>query len=148
MKRILLSIAAVLAMVGIIACGAGSKGAGDKAIGTTASPSAAAAAKYADPVAADFTMSGKITSKQCFDSAGCNIELVPQITYTGAGAKPNSVWDVTFDVIGSEDAITQTLTITFDATGKTGTYTQDSIFASTKKQSDALSFKITSITAG
>ncbi len=103
---------------------------------------------YADPLVADFQMAPKITQKQCFGSAGCNVSFTVDLTYVGKGAKPNSTWDITFDAVGTEDALTDTISLHFDGTGIHGTYDSTEENAQTKHSSDALTLKITSISLG
>lgn len=138
----------------LIACSGASSSSDGKSMPTIPNPTTAgsavvqANAKPA-PVAADFTLTGKVKSQQCFGSAGCNVEVDPELVYVGKGAQPNSSWEITYNVTGDESGvITNTLTVTFDETGAHGSYEVDTIFASTKARKDVpLTFVITSITS-
>ncbi|WP_436946092.1 hypothetical protein [Streptomyces sp. SudanB25_2051] len=63
------------------------------------------------PGAGDFTMTLKITSKQCFGSAGCNLTVEPQVSYAGLlPLDPGKEYSLTYEVHGSEDgSIIQTM---------------------------------------
>ena len=65
-----------------------------------------------EPRKADWKIGIKILSKQCFGSAGCNVEyrIVPD--YVGTRYLPESgTIEVTYDVKGAEDQITNTFTV-------------------------------------
>jgi hypothetical protein len=107
----------------------------------------AAATEGADdvplPAPADFTLRVKVTSKQCFGSAGCNIEYEVQPTFnSGEWSYPNDV-DVTFAVTGGEDGpIIGTFTISPDGNMDTADLTG---FASTSRRSIVLKAKVTEV---
>jgi hypothetical protein len=106
---------------------------------------ATAGPSYPNPVAADIQLTPKVTQKQCFGSAGCNVTFTVDLAYVGKGAKPNSTWDITYDAVGPEDVLTDTIKLRFDATGTHGTYDSTEQVVSTKRSSDAITLKITAI---
>lgn len=65
-----------------------------------------------EPRKSDWKVGIKILSKKCFGSAGCNVEyrIVPD--YVGTRYLPESgTIEVTYDVTGAEDPITNTFTV-------------------------------------
>jgi hypothetical protein len=117
---------------------------GPEAAKTTAAPPPAKS--YATPTAKDFTIKAKVTQKQCFGSAGCNIQFTVDLNYTGTPAEPSSSWDVTYDAKGTEDPFTATIRLVFDADGVNGTYSNDEQFVQTKSSKTVVTPVITSIT--
>lgn len=104
---------------------------------------------YNVPTVKDFELNLKITSKQCFGSAGCNIEFETLLNYLGSGAEPNTSWDITYDVQGGEDPYTNTLTTTFGDDGLHGRYEhEDTEFMQIPKSSTKLTVTITAVTEG
>lgn len=61
--------------------------------------------QYVTPTAADFTVELKILSKHCFGSAGCNIDLRPELSTSLDTSKldPSVTYDLTFKIKGSDD---------------------------------------------
>ncbi|MGW0837150.1 hypothetical protein [Streptomyces prunicolor] len=59
---------------------------------------------YSEVDADSFTMALKITSRQCFGSAGCNVKVEPDLTILGdgEGIDPDAVYDVTYEIHGDE----------------------------------------------
>jgi hypothetical protein len=112
-------------------------------------PAAPTPAKtYPTPALADFALAVKVTKKQCFGSAGCNVEFTIDLAYNGPALEPNSSWDVTFDLQGTEDSYTSTLHMTVNDTGLHGTYDQDSDqLVQTKSAKTVLKPVVTSVTA-
>jgi hypothetical protein len=71
---------------------------------TTEAP-ATEAAVVAAPAPADFRLTAKITDKQCFGSAGCNVTFRVDVTYAGTAAlDPDKTWLVIYEINGIEDA--------------------------------------------
>lgn len=65
---------------------------------------------------ADVRITLKVTEKQCFGSAGCQITVKPKVTvdYAKLG---DSAWDVTYSIKGDESGpITDTITLNPDKT--------------------------------
>jgi hypothetical protein len=112
-------------------------------------PAAPTPAKtYPTPALTDFALAVKVTKKQCFGSAGCNVEFTIDLAYNGPALEPNSSWDVTFDLQGTEDSYTSTLHMTVNDTGLHGTYDQDSDqLVQTKSAKTVLKPVVTSVTA-
>lgn len=110
-------------------------------------PNVAPAKQYAAPTPADFTPTLKVLEKHCFGSAGCNLTFDVDLTYNGSGVKPNSVWDITYDVEGAQDPMTNTLTVTFDATGVHGSYRSSEEMVEIAQHANNPTLKITSVTA-
>ena len=111
-------------------------------------PPTTPAKTYPTPAAKDFELGVKVTKKQCFGSAGCNVEFEMTLAYNGPALEPNSSWDVTFDLQGSEDSYTSTLHMTLDGTGLHGTYDQDGgQMVQTKSSKTVLKPVVTSATA-
>lgn len=120
---------------------------GRLANGQCAEDTAAPPKTYPTPTAADFALAAKVTKKQCFGSAGCNVEFEINLAYAGPPLEPNSSWDVTFDLQGTEDSYTSTLHLTMDETGLHGTYEQDSDqLVQTKSSKTVLKPVVTSVT--
>jgi hypothetical protein len=102
---------------------------------------------YPTPAAANFELAIKTTKKECFGSAGCNIQFTINLAYNGPALEPNSSWDVTYDITGGEDPQTNTLTVVFDSGGVHGTYSQDDFqMISTKSSKAVLKAVVTSVT--
>lgn len=86
-----------------------------------------------EPRKADWKIGIKILSKKCFGSAGCNVEyrIVPD--YVGTRLLPDSgTIEVTYEVRGAEDAITNTFTVehkeaSFDDREMTGVKTSKAV---------------------
>jgi len=116
------------------------KAAAVHAVAPAAEATAAAPEPTSTLTVSDVTLQLKITSKQCFGSAGCNLE------YTVKAGWPNDTvadsCDVTYEVSGVQDGpAVNTLTIESD-----GTYEhQTSEFASTARKSDKLRVKATEV---
>lgn len=120
---------------------------GRLANGQCAEDTAAPPKTYPTPAAADFQLAVKVTKKQCFGSAGCNIEFTINLDYAGLPLEPNSSWDITFDLQGTEDPYTATLHMTMDSSGTGGTYEQDSgQLVQTKSSKTVLKAVVTSVT--
>jgi hypothetical protein len=69
---------------------------------------------YADPGVSDFTLSIKTKRKQCFGSAGCNVDIEPDLTYSGdLPLDPDKTYDITYQITGDEDGpVIDTITLT------------------------------------
>lgn len=108
---------------------------------------AQATESYKVPVVTDFELTLKITKKECFGSAGCNVGFETLLNYLGTGAEPNSSWDITYDITGAEDPYTNTMTTTFGDDGVHGKYEhEDGEMLQTPKSSSKLVVSVTSVT--
>jgi hypothetical protein len=119
---------------------------GRLANGQCAEDTAAPPKTYPTPAVTDFTLAIKVKKKECFGSAGCNIEFTIDLAYDGPALEPNSRWDVIYDITGGEDPQTNTLTMEIGADGVNGTYNQDGFqFISTKSSKATLKATVTSV---
>lgn len=99
--------------------------------------------QYVTPSAAEFTVTLKILTKQCFGSAGCNITYRPELSMdlSSGSLDPSVTYDVTYEVIGGDSGpVTDTLTVTGDQYSQPGP--QD---ISTTSQGTALVAKVTDV---
>jgi hypothetical protein len=95
-----------------------------------------------DPTAPGFTIDLKVTNKQCFGSAGCNITVEPHLVYAGdINVMQGGSCRFTYDITGGSDGtVTQTLTLH-------GTqFNSPPAFVSTPKSSTTLKATITDVT--
>ena len=96
------------------------------------------------PKPADFTVTLKVLSKQCFGSAGCNITFRPVLTQHLAKGSldPAITYDLTYTVTGDESGPQiNTLSVTGDQ------YEQPyEAMASTPNSGTVLSAQVTSVT--
>src|SRR3954471_22559458 len=70
---------------------------------------AAQAAAAAPPPPEAFTIGILVLEKKCFGSAGCNVSFRIDPKFTGTGSAKNL--EVTYEVVGGEDPLTNTFTI-------------------------------------
>jgi hypothetical protein len=84
--------------------------------------------KNSTPKPKDFRIGIKITKKQCFGSAGCNVTFHVKPVYVGTGELGNGPYEVTYKVIGDESG---PLINTFTIDSGTASYQQEE-FASTR----------------
>lgn len=61
------------------------------------------ASTYGVPTKADFKLTLKQLSKQCFGSAGCNVSYRVLVNYSGPALDPDATYDVLYRVAGGED---------------------------------------------
>ncbi|SRR6266498_474879 len=81
----------------------------------TAPSETTAPSAYGKPVKADFKLTPKVLSKQCFGSAGCNVTFRILINYTGPVLEPGKEYEVLYEVRGGEDGpISNKFTVTGD----------------------------------
>lgn len=118
MRKTLAVLAGLLAGL-VIACGSTSPPKVDIPTagpsGSTAQPTAAAAARYATPAAADFKLDVKELKRQCFGSAGCNVTFTIDVTKVGGGTyDPRHEYRLIYEITGSEDPYTNNLKIMGD----------------------------------
>lgn len=58
---------------------------------------------YGTPTKADFKLTVKVLSKQCFGSAGCNLTYRILVAYSGPDLDPSATYEVLYQVRGGED---------------------------------------------
>lgn len=97
-----------------------------------------------EPVAvtkSDFTIKLKITEKQCFGSAGCNVTTKASVTYVGIDDLDDlpSMIDITYKIKGAEDPYTATIEM------EDGKYSPDTAILSTRRKSDKLTATVTAV---
>lgn len=64
------------------------------------------------PTPEDYTVDLKVTSQQCFGSAGCNVTVEPELTYTADTPAPDMSCDVTYKISGDESGpVIETATV-------------------------------------
>lgn len=115
---------------------------------TKAAPTKAApppeppAPTYDTPSKSDFRIGVKLTRKQCFGSAGCNIQVKTTLTnVTGVKLDPGKTYEVTYELLGDESGpIVDTMEIQGDQ--YTGGGTQ---FLSTPSSGAKVSARIISL---
>ena len=146
--------AAVLGLALIVACGSTGKDDGKPikpaAVATTkaAAPTQPAdppAPTYGTPTKADFRVNVKVTSKQCFGSAGCNVHVKTTLTNaTGIKLDPAVTYELTYQILGDESGpITDTMEITGDEYTGSGEK-----FLSTRSSATKVTARIISVDEG
>lgn len=104
---------------------------------TTDGPTTPAAKR---PALADFKLTPKITSKECFGSAGCSIQFKVNLAYTGPKIPDEDEYELTYEVRGVEDG---PLIGSLDMEGET--YSVPEEFVSTSDKSKKITIKVTSV---
>ena len=97
-----------------------------KPIATAAPQPAAVASTPAEkpavkPAVKDFKVAVKVTQKQCFGSAGCNVTFRIDPSYTGPAIPADQTYEVVYEIRGGDEPLRNRFTIT----GDTATYDQD-----------------------
>jgi hypothetical protein len=69
---------------------------------------------YADPRPSDFTMKLRIKRKHCFGSAGCNVDVDPDLSYEGIlPIDPDKTYEITYQINGDESGpVIETISLT------------------------------------
>lgn len=69
---------------------------------------------YANPRPSDFTMKIKVKRKHCFGSAGCNVEVEPDLAYEGIlPIDPDKTYEITYQISGDESGpVIETISLT------------------------------------
>ncbi|MFE4820808.1 hypothetical protein ACFRFU_31050 [Streptomyces sp. NPDC056704] len=98
---------------------------------------------YADPRPSDFTMKLRIKRKHCFGSAGCNVDLEPDLSYEGIlPIDPDKTYEITYQINGDESGpVIETISLT---SGTSMEYYPSSI--STASSSTKITGKVTDVT--
>lgn len=92
------------------------------------------------PKVKDFALTPKILDKECFGSAGCNVEVKVDVTYAGPALSDDDTWLVTYEVTGDEDgSVIGSLELTGDV------YEVNDEFLSTKSSKTKISIKVTDV---
>lgn len=92
------------------------------------------------PKPSDFILTPKITDKQCFGSAGCNVDLEVKMTYAGAGLSDDDTWLVTYEITGDESG---PIIGSIEVKGDTYEINDESL--STKSSKTKISIKVTDV---
>ncbi|MFD1085201.1 hypothetical protein [Micromonospora andamanensis] len=111
--------------------------------GAAAAPATSAAApSYSTPKSSDFKLKVKMLDKQCFGSAGCNVEFrVSEVTYVGAGLDPDATYEISYEFKGLEDPMIGTFELSGD-----GSYSiEDREFGMTRRSSDKVKAEVTDV---
>lgn len=111
----------------------------EAAVAEASASAAAAAAAAAPPKAEDFNIAVVVLEKQCFGSAGCNVTFRIDPSYTGSGSATDV--EVTFEVLGGDDAYIDTFTI--DSEG-TATFTSEATVGTPSANAE-LTAKVTAV---
>lgn len=99
--------------------------------------------EYSEPTADDFEIELITKEKQCFGSAGCNVTVKPELSYTGMSEdlNPDVTYEITYEIRGGEDgAVTETLELT-----NQDDVTYSDTYVSTTSSGVKLSVKITGV---
>lgn len=115
--------------------------------GTAPSTTAATAEEAAPspeytPATTDFSVKLKVTEKQCFGSAGCNVTVEPKITKVEPSVPDEGTIDLTFKISGDESGpVIETSTLDL----ADGTYSVSEIWLSTPSSGVTPTAKVTEI---
>lgn len=97
------------------------------------------------PVPADFGLMITITSEQCFGSAGCNVDFIITIEYSGdtmyVGDGP---YTLLYTVTGAEQPLTDNVILT-PSEGGTASYSQPTHYVSTSAPGASLTAVVSQI---
>lgn len=144
---LVVSILGVIALVMAAALGGSGKPNTPPAAQPAAEDAAAPAAPAADtpkaghsPKVTEFALTPKVTDKECFGSAGCNVGVKVDVTYAGPALSDDDTWLITYEITGDEDG---------PAIGSlelTGTvYEVNDEFLQTKTSKTKISIKVTDV---
>jgi hypothetical protein len=90
--------------------------------------------------ATDLTLTPKVTEKQCFGSAGCNVTVKITVGYGGPTLSEDDTWEVTYQLTGDESG---PIVGSFELSG--AKYDQDEISLSTKSSKTKITAKATDV---
>ncbi len=140
----------VLAVVGLITALAVAPDAPSVGAATTIQPDTAPAGAapvtaeapqaVRTPAIGDFELTAKVTNKQCFGSAGCNVEFEPSLAYGGPPLDEDVTWRLIYEARGVEDG---PLVGTIEVTGED--YRTDAEFVGTRSTKSKITLKVVSI---
>ena len=89
----------------------------------------------------DFEVDVRVTEKQCYGDAGCNVTVGLEPKYVGADKEPDGTWEVTYEISGDESG---PIIQTFEVTGDEMSFT-DSADLSTPSSTTEPAADITSV---
>lgn len=92
------------------------------------------------PGIGDFELTPKITDKECFGSAGCNVSFRIDLVYSGQTLDDDTTWLVTYEVTGIEDG---PMIGSLELTGSTFSAQTETV--STTSQKSKVSIKVTDV---
>ena len=100
--------------------------------------------QYIEPDADDFDLTVKTLSKECFGSAGCNIEFRIELAYNGNSDRldPDGVYELTYEIRGGDDPYINTMRIEGDQY-----MTDESEFIGTPSSDSELRAEVVDITS-
>ena len=102
----------------------------------------AAAPSYPTPKPSDFKLKVKMLDKQCFGSAGCNVQFrVSDLTYSGSGLDPDATYELSYKFKGLEDPMIGT----FELEGDGSYRIAEREFGSTRRSSDKVTAVVTEV---
>lgn len=93
---------------------------------------------YYAPTVEDFRLEVKTLGKECFGSAGCNIDFRVELGYSGLPMDPTATYEVTYEITGGEDPYINTLTV--EGSGEYSTDREE--FIGTASSDDQLAAEI------
>lgn len=102
--------------------------------------SAAAPPDSYQPKVSDFKLTPKITDKQCFGSAGCNVDLEVKVAYGGPPLSADDTWRITYQITGDESG---PIIGSTDITGENYDLNEESL--STKNSKTKITIKVTDV---
>jgi hypothetical protein len=92
------------------------------------------------PKPSDFALTTKITDKQCFGSAGCNISLEVKMAYGGQDLSAGDTWLITYEITGDESG---PIVGSIEVKGDTYEVNRESL--STKNSKTKIDIKVTDV---
>lgn len=126
----------------LIALGCGSTNTGNEVVGNDdAAPTVRPSNTYPKLSTDDVTLKVKVTEKQCFGDAGCNLSWKIAATVDQSRLRSGVDWDITYEVTGVQDGpYIGSFTLYGD-----GTYLVDTDFGQTPNKNTKLTAKVTDI---
>lgn len=152
MKIRKISIAAFAATALIaLGCGAGSTvdsndpvvtNEGNVAASGAATGKAPEKLKYPVVTPKDITLKVKILERQCFGSAGCNVEMrISSVEVKPGILDPKASYEITYEYKGLTDPVENRFTLDGDGSGQV----DETEFGSTRRKSDKITAVVTSV---
>lgn len=91
------------------------------------------------PNADNFILDIRTTEKQCFGTAGCNVQFRVELGYDGPSLDPAVTYEVTYAVTGGDGELISTLTVNGDQ------YSASDQFVSTSSEDAELKALVTDV---